>query len=454
MALQGTEDSKNHTNLSDNEQEEFSDSFVCCVCLDLLYKPIVLCKAALFSIRHPYYHFPTICQMLHFLLMKMYPIAYKRREKQTLEEEKKTGYYSPQFDVDDYTSGSKAKVDHPGSSSSCNTINLVSNPLKAGSSASMEQSGLATHEQAEGTTCSQHISDGTPESIVTLSVKDKNLPQNKHCGQQKITVADVTCEACQQLLFHPVVLNCGHVYCESCILNLADEMLRCQICQSPHPRGFPKVCLELDHFLEEQFPEEYAKQRDAVQLRHIKDKLESPSSCSLDNDKKGQSIAWWSDPHSKVHIGVGCDFCGMYPIVGDRYRCKDCKEKIGFDLCGDCYKSRSKLPGRFNQQHTSEHQFELIRINVIHNIMRLVTGQLGDGSIDNVPLEHLDFTSDDPNDDDGEDTQNDSEVGFGWRIQDEPASSLRGLCDLSIEDRDFLEVSVEDSPLDQWIPLL
>lgn len=62
-------------------------------------------------------------------------------------------------------------------------------------------------------------------------------------------------------------------------MNLADEMLRCQICQSPHPRGFPKVCLELDHFLEEQFPEEYAQQRDAVQLRHIKDKPESPSSC-------------------------------------------------------------------------------------------------------------------------------------------------------------------------------
>ncbi|RVW25604.1 E3 ubiquitin-protein ligase PRT1 [Vitis vinifera] len=42
----------------------------------------------------------------------------------------------------------------------------------------------------------------------------------------------------------------------------------------------------------------------------------------------------------------------MCPIIGDRYRCKDCKEKIGFDLCGDCYNTNSKLPGRFNQQHT------------------------------------------------------------------------------------------------------
>lgn len=36
--------------------------------------------------RNPYSHFPTICQMLHFMLLKMYPVAYKRREKQTLGE--------------------------------------------------------------------------------------------------------------------------------------------------------------------------------------------------------------------------------------------------------------------------------------------------------------------------------------------------------------------------------
>lgn len=34
--------------------------------------------------RHPYYHFPTICQMFHVLLLKIYPVDYQRREKQTL----------------------------------------------------------------------------------------------------------------------------------------------------------------------------------------------------------------------------------------------------------------------------------------------------------------------------------------------------------------------------------
>lgn len=71
----------------------------------------------------------------------------------------------------------------------------------------------------------------------------------------------------------------------------------------------------------------------------------------------------------------------MFPIIGERYNCKDCVEKIGFDLCGDCYNTTSKLPGRFNQQHTPEHRFELLQSNTIRNIMlRLVTGQFEDGS--------------------------------------------------------------------------
>lgn len=90
----------------------------------------------------------------------------------------------------------------------------------------------------------------------------------------------------------------------------------------------------------------------------------------------------------KFHPGVGCDYCGvtsfsctsiykdfakyivlsklsygffsqMCPIIGLRYRCKDCVEDIGFDLCEGCYNSPSKLPGRFNQQHTKDHQFQV-----------------------------------------------------------------------------------------------
>jgi len=67
------------------------------------------------------------------------------------------------------------------------------------------------------------------------------------------------------------------VYCQTCVVNTDEDMLRCQVCQSPHPNRSPKVCLELDHFLEEQFPEEYRQRRDAIELKQIKVKLETPS---------------------------------------------------------------------------------------------------------------------------------------------------------------------------------
>ncbi|KAK7338925.1 hypothetical protein VNO77_19559 [Canavalia gladiata] len=412
-------------NLVDNDHEEIPDSFVCCVCLDLLYKPIVLscghmcCFWCVYKsmnclresqcpvCRHQYYHFPTVCRMLHFLLLKIYTVPYKRRESQILEEENKSGFYSPQFDPN--TCESQAKFGHSSIPSSSSIMNLTPKSCNVGTPECMEQSGSTAFQGDEGFCYYEHSSDGKPD-VNGTPVEVKNLPQQELSLHQKISVADVTCTMCKQLLFHPVVLNCGHVYCEACVINIVDEMLRCQVCQSPHPRGLPKVCLEFDHFLEEQFPEEYGKRKDEINLRHIKVKPKT-SSCLLDNGHK-ESINWWSDPDSKVHIGVGCDFCGMFPIIGDRYRCIDCKEKMGFDLCGNCYATRSKLPGRFNQQHTSEHKFKRVDPNIIHNIMlRLATGHLGDGSLNMESFGSFEFTSDGVvMYDDGEDDQNDSEA--------------------------------------------
>ncbi|CAK9141533.1 unnamed protein product [Ilex paraguariensis] len=93
-------------------EEEFPDEFQCCVCLDLLYKPVVLgcghlsCFWCVFKAmdswqeshcpvcREPYNHFPSICRLMHILLVKLYPIAYKRRKRQVLEGSKKGAYIS------------------------------------------------------------------------------------------------------------------------------------------------------------------------------------------------------------------------------------------------------------------------------------------------------------------------------------------------------------------------
>ncbi|XP_075649337.1 E3 ubiquitin-protein ligase PRT1 [Castanea sativa] len=334
-----------------SDLDEISHSFICCVCRDLLYKPIVLscghiscfwcvhysmsglCESHCPTCRHPYIHFPTICQMLHFLLLKMYPVAYKRRENQILEEEMKRDTFSPQVNSQDTFSTIVFE-----SNSSSDPLSTRKGEAYANTDVLMSNSQV----QDDGIGTLVEISDGNSEVIRNIAVEEK------YCKQ--VSVADVLCLECKQLLFRPVVLNCGHVYCESCVIIPAVEMLKCQVCQTSHPRGFPKVCLELDHFLEEQFPKEYMLRRYGS----------TGTAKQGEPAKQGEKLPHRSDPHSRVHIGCGCDSCGIYPIIGDRYRCKDCKERIGFDLCGDCYNTQSKLPGRFNQQHTPEHKFELI----------------------------------------------------------------------------------------------
>lgn len=383
--------------------EEFSAIFRCCVCLDLLYKPIVLscghisCFWCVYRsmnglreshcpiCRHSYTYFPTICQMLHFLLLKMYPVAYKRRENQILGEEKKTGSFSPQFDP--HLCGSRTQesnhLDYPSHSfTAVSPFNSGSDPWfnkKGEPCANVEQSESVSMFNDNGTILPQQNCNRNFEVTGSIDIEEESLSHNNFDGNCKVLIADVLCSVCNQLLFQPVVLNCGHVYCQTCIINPMDKKLKCHVCQCLHPSGFSKVCLELDHFLEEQFPGEYAMRRDAVQLEQIHFQHKSPTTCST---KSGEEyIPWWSSNGTKVHMRVGCDSCGMYPIIGDRYKCKDCVEAIGFDFCGDCYNTRSKLPGRFNQQHTPEHRFELVKSSIMGNIMlRLVTGQLGGGS--------------------------------------------------------------------------
>jgi len=60
----------------------------------------------------------------------------------------------------------------------------------------------------------------------------------------------------------------------------------------------------------------------------------------------------------------------VYPIRGKRYKCQDCTELIGFDLCEACYNSSSKLPGRFNQRHTPDHRMEVDNSALLRGILR------------------------------------------------------------------------------------
>ncbi|XP_028095071.1 E3 ubiquitin-protein ligase PRT1-like isoform X5 [Camellia sinensis] len=301
-------------------EEEILDEFQCCVCLDLLYKPVVLgcghisCFWCVFRAmdlclvshcpvcRHPYNHFPSICQLLHFLLLKLYPIAYKRREQQVIAEEKILDQFSPQ--LDNCLSGSepiKEPYIHSGvpphsTTSSCNNVSLGPCSMVEGESES---------------TIAPHKNDKMPIPAKSTFEATKNVPFgqtgmlgdkfNKQQNSKLVLIADFLCSICKKLLYRPVVLNCGH--------------------------GLTKA------------------RKNAAWLSTL------PTT---------DYRSMLSSGGPKVHVRVGCDYCGMCPIIGERYRCKDCKERMGFDLCEDCYNSSSKLPGRFNQQHTPDHTLEIV----------------------------------------------------------------------------------------------
>ncbi|KAI3738856.1 hypothetical protein L2E82_29053 [Cichorium intybus] len=318
----------------DNELEEFSDEFKCCVCLDLIYKPVVLacghisCFWCVFEAmdtwqesrcpvcRHSYNHFPSICWLLHSVLLKLYPKDYQRRESQVMEDEKTHGTFSPQF-----------------------------------------ENYLAVSNKTE-----QDKDCSVNDSLEPSRTSSDKIPKN-------VGVNDLLCAKCKELLYRPVVLNCGHVFCETCIVDSCNEPCKCPVCQSMHPNGFPKVCLVLEGFLDRNVPEEYSARK--VTINNLKTGEQGSSSTgSTRVSEGGQSSSvsmtdYLCNPTVKVHFGVGCDCCGIYPLVGDRYKCEDCFEDIGFDLCGDCYKNSSNHPGRFNQQHKPDHKFKVVEPNPI-----------------------------------------------------------------------------------------
>lgn len=64
-------------------------------------------------------------------------------------------------------------------------------------------------------------------------------------------------------------------------------------------------------------------------------------------------------------VDTGSFIQQMCPLIGDRYKCIDCSEKIGFDLCEGCYNNSSNVPGKFNQQHKPDHKFVVIELVIL-----------------------------------------------------------------------------------------
>lgn len=399
-----------------------SEFFLCVICLELVYKPVVQPCGHVFCFwcvhramnshresycslcRSPYNHFPRVCELLHFLLLKAFPKDYRLRSEQIQEEERKMNVFSPQLD-DPQTAeimyGSKLN----GSAATANfpeRESLQENSLSESSIATKSMDSIFSSGAIRKGTVSMHKSspchqsesvdvetsviinnleanDG-PGGVASNTTKDQaNTPSLISCN--KVTVDDVLCCCCKRLLYHPIVLNCGHVCCQSCIKISEERTLNCQVCQWIHPGDQPSVCLKLDQFLEQRFPVEYAERKTSVLVQEKKhQKLED------DYSKCTKEARRTTAETPEIHLSVGCDYCGVIPIVGTRYKCLDCHDSIGFDLCEICYQKGSVLPGRFNQQHTPEHCFQAITLSradecMTYHIPELILRIFGRGSI-------------------------------------------------------------------------
>lgn len=226
-------------------------------------------------------------------------------------------------------------------------------------------------------------------------------------------VEDFQCDACGEMLFKPIVLNCGHVVCQvPCRGDAGDP---CPLCRAPSVvQQQMYVCKHLWNLMEKSFPKECAQRRNDLAARGV-DTLahvasprggdgvvcgnEGGPSCrtvscgaspaghtegigaALEHDPSSSrgddgrlernnvettpdypgGIVSWLESSEYPHFGIGCDACGQYPILGRRYRCKDCPDSVGFDICGSCHeRGVGSIVGRFNQRHLPDHRLEMV----------------------------------------------------------------------------------------------
>lgn len=264
--------------------------------------------------------------------------------------------------------------------------------------------------------------------------------------------SDFLCDGCGKLLYQPAILNCGHVVCQpTCLPGINCP---CPECSSPILRR-PEVCKQLAQLLESAFPEASAKREQEV-AEHLVRLQDSeppaePMSLGADNAKDlppddetlpapppielpegiplngpAATIMSWLQGRDYAHFGIGCDSCGMFPIVGRRYRCKQCPESIGFDLCGTCHdRGVGRVLGRFNQKHVPEHEMEEVapRMTSLH-LLQAANPELSFEQL--MTLVQLARSRDDDEEDAGGDENGGSEPGVAGNGEGDIAEAGTG----------------------------
>ena len=376
------------------------EDFQCSICLELLYKPCVntcghtFCfwcfhKAMdMFSTIHTcplcrseFRHFPAVCIPLYKYIAWKFPVEHELRRSQ-IEKLEKEEYHAE---------SPKSMIEE--------TINTMMRKNELEDEGKEEETKRRSPTTTSSTRRKGDISD------FEYYWKD-----------------DFKCVNCGNLPCPPVVFPCGHIVCSAATASATGAAGSVSICCPVNGCTGNKVCSTSSavhyysacntcYLIDDKILHANMSQEEYDAAARKKDSIVVSSKCCWTNntneDNKGDhnnhnnnnpSSSSSTTPQVKpsdnqqhkninnnhynnfVHYGVGCDGCGVCPIVGRRYKCNDCSEEVGFDLCQDCYysyydddhndtnndkigissspsrssSSRSNL-GRFNQQHTSDH---------------------------------------------------------------------------------------------------
>lgn len=194
-------------------------------------------------------------------------------------------------------------------------------------------------------------------------------------------VPDWRCVACGTLPRRPLVSVCGCITCDEC----EAQTSVCPRCDAR--RVFrPKVCrlvlailglddepLDAESHVARGVHEEEEAEAAGGPLpcfqavgRAAASSGPGPSSSSAGGGSPGAACSAgggtsaMSPPPEYTFFGIGCDACGAYPICGRAFRCCDCPEQIGYDLCESCHRADNSglSRGRFGQAHRPEHRME------------------------------------------------------------------------------------------------
>ena len=405
------------------------EEFNCPVCLRMLCKPSVLsCGHALcfwdvhrsmdaFGTSHcplcrrAYHHLPTVCQALHGYLGRTFPREYAERLRENLDEEEEMDHFSPELPA----------------------ALILPRTVSASASTSPARDHPSTPENLVGAALIDALAAATPSRGPNLRLFACAFDDGRAGAGAEPAPAPAPAsepepelEPGTHILHDPVVLACGHAVCRGCerrrMGTSPGSRRECPRCGRPDPAGDspPEPCLRLAELVRRAFgnaPAEAAAARDAAwDAAHppaiapdVKEPTdETKTEPGPENARGGtgggapptferflESVRR-IDPETFTHIGVGCDVCGMYPVRGRRFRCRDCPESMGFDLCLGCHRAAAEtagededgagagpgpgagggagagagagggvdsrvIHGRFNQNHRPDHRMEEVR---------------------------------------------------------------------------------------------